>query len=92
MAKVKQKGGYKGSRDSAGRRLGVKLFAGEKAKPGDILIRQRGTRFYPGQNVRKGKDDTLYSVGDGVVKFSRKKKLSFDGSKKYIKIVNVVNG
>ena len=90
MAKVKQKGGYKGSGDAISKRLGVKMYDGQKANAGNVLIRQRGTKFYPGENVRKGSDDTLYAAKAGVVKFSKKRKVNYDGSKKYVKIINVV--
>lgn len=90
MAKVKQKGGYKGSGDAVSKRLGVKMYDGQKANPGNILIRQRGTKFYPGKNVRKGNDDTLYAVKTGTVKFSKKRKVNYDGSKKQVKVINVV--
>lgn len=90
MAHVKQKGGYKGSRESESKRLGVKLYDGESAKVGSIIVRQRGTKFYAGKNVKQGRDDTLFAVKEGKVKFATKKKTSFNGSKKYIKIVNVL--
>lgn len=89
MAHVKQKGGYKGSFDSESKRLGVKMFGGQKAKPGDIIVRQRGTRFYPGKNVKIGKDDTLYAVSGGTVNFSKKKKKQINGKDKRVKMVNV---
>jgi large subunit ribosomal protein L27 len=68
----------------------VKLFAGEQVRAGQIIIRQRGTKFYPGENVKRGQDDTLYAKKTGVVKFSDKKRTHFDGSKKYIKVVTVI--
>ena len=61
-------------RDSAGRRLGAKASDGEYVTAGSIIYRQRGTKIHPGNNVRRGKDDTLYSVMDGYVKFERKGK------------------
>ena len=90
MAHTKAKSSAKNTRDSIGRRLGVKRQDGEKVRPGDIIVRQRGTKFYPGTNVRRGRDDTLYAVGIGIVKFKKRKKVSFDGSKKYTKIVSVL--
>lgn len=90
MATVKQKGGYQGSGDSKSKRLGVKLYSGQEAAEGNVIVRQRGTKYYPGRNVKKGKDDTLYAVENGVVEFEKKKKTRFDGSKKYIKVVNVI--
>ncbi|HPT08248.1 MAG TPA: 50S ribosomal protein L27 [bacterium] len=77
-------------RDSAGQRLGVKLSDGQKAKIGNIIIRQRGTKYHPGENVKKGKDDTLFAVANGVVKFRTKKLLKFDGKLEKSKIINVV--
>jgi len=90
MASVKQKGGYQGSGDSKSKRLGVKLSGGQAAKIGSIIIRQRGTKFRAGENVKQGKDDTLYAVKHGVVKFNKKKRTRFDGSKKYVNVVSVV--
>ncbi len=77
-------------RDSAGQRLGVKLSDGQKAKVGNIIIRQRGTKYHPGENVKKGKDDTLFAVANGIVKFRTKKLLKFDGKLEKNKIVNIV--
>jgi len=90
MAHTKAKGSTKLGRESEAKRLGVKLFDGQKAKVGDIIIRQRGTKYYPGINVKKGKDDTLYAIKAGVVKFVSKRKTNFDGSIKKIKVVNVI--
>jgi len=69
MSKKKGGGTAKNGRDSAGRRLGVKVYASQSIRSGGIIIRQRGTKFLPGANVRRGKDDTLYAVADGKVKF-----------------------
>lgn len=71
MAHKKGQGASRNGRDSAGRRLGVKRFGGERVRAGHILVRQRGTRFHPGANVGKGKDDTLFALVDGVVRFER---------------------
>ena len=90
MAHTKAKGSTKLGRESESKRLGVKLFAGEKAKPGDIIIRQRGTKYHPGKNVKIGSDDTIYAMKIGVIKFSDKKKMNFDGSRKSVKVVSVV--
>ncbi len=90
MAHTKAKGSTKLGRESASKRLGVKLFAGEKAKPGSIIIRQRGTKYALGLNVKMGSDNTIYAMKNGVVKFSDKRKASFDGSKRKIKVVSVV--
>ena len=67
MATKKAGGSSKNGRDSAGRRLGVKKFGGEHVIPGNILVRQRGTKFYPGDNVGIGKDHTLFSKAEGKV-------------------------
>ena len=69
MAHKKAGGSSRNGRDSAGRRLGVKKFGGERVIPGNIIIRQRGTRIHPGVNVGKGKDDTLFATAEGFVTF-----------------------
>ncbi len=69
MAHKKGGGVAKNNRDSAGRRLGVKHYASEVVKTGQIIIRQRGTKILPGRNVGRGSDDTLFALADGVVKF-----------------------
>ena len=89
MSKTKATGATKLGRDSRPKYLGVKLYEGQKAKPGSVIIRQRGSKFLAGKNVRQGKDDTLYAVKEGVVKFGTKRKKSFDGSQRIAKIVNV---
>ncbi|MDA9009196.1 50S ribosomal protein L27 [Alphaproteobacteria bacterium] len=71
MAHKKAGGSSRNGRDSAGRRLGVKKFGGEVVVPGNILCRQRGTKFHPGKNVGMGKDHTIFSVVDGNVKFHK---------------------
>ena len=70
MAHKKAGGSSRNGRDSAGRRLGVKKFGGESVVPGNILVRQRGTKFYPGTNVGIGKDHTLFALVDGRVTFA----------------------
>lgn len=90
MAHKKAGGSTALGRDSASKRLGVKLQDGEFAQPGAILVRQRGTKYQAGKNVRRGKDDTLYAITDGLVKFSNKKLASFTGHLKQAKVVNVV--
>jgi len=89
MAKTKATGSSRLGRDSLPKYLGVKLYEGEKAKPGMIIIRQRGTKFLPGKNVKRGKDDTLYALKEGVVKFLTKRKKSFDNSQRIAKVVSV---
>ncbi len=72
MAHKKGVGSSRNGRDSHAQRLGVKRFGGETVKAGNILVRQRGTKFHPGNNVGKGSDDTLFALIDGVVNFERK--------------------
>ena len=71
MATKKGASSSSNGRDSEAKRLGVKRFGGQQVKAGEILIRQRGTKFHPGNNVGIGKDDTLFALVDGVVKFER---------------------
>lgn len=89
MAHTKSSGATKYGRDSQPKYLGVKKFAGERVKPGDIIIRQRGTKFYPGQGVKRGNDDTLFALETGFVKFSTKRKTHFDGSRKSVRMVSI---
>lgn len=72
MGRTKGGSGAKNGRDSNPKHLGVKRFGGEKVTAGSILVRQRGTRIHPGSNVKCGTDDTLYSVVDGVVKYTER--------------------
>ena len=74
MAHKKGQGSTQNNRDSAGRRLGVKKFGGEFVRAGNIIIRQRGTKVHPGDNVGLGKDHTIYALVDGYVKFQKKDK------------------
>ena len=74
MAHKKGQGSTQNNRDSAGRRLGVKKFGGEFVKAGNIIIRQRGTKVHPGDNVGMGNDHTIYALVDGHVQFGRKDK------------------
>ena len=69
MAHKKGVGSSRNGRDSNSKRLGVKRFGGERVIAGNILVRQRGTRFHPGNNVGRGRDDTLFAMADGIVKF-----------------------
>lgn len=89
MAHKKAGGSTRLGRDSAGQRLGVKANHGEAVNAGQIIIRQRGTKYHVGKNVGKGKDDTLYSLKAGIVQFSTKKLLKFNGQLKSSKLVNV---
>ncbi len=90
MAHTKAKGSTKLGRDSASKRLGVKRQDGEKVTPGQIIVRQRGTKYHPGQNVKIGSDDTIYALKVGIVKFLSHKKTTFHGSRKSIKVVSVL--
>jgi large subunit ribosomal protein L27 len=71
MSKTKGGGSTRNGRDSESKRLGVKTFAGTEVNAGSILVRQRGTKFHPGENVRRGGDDTLFATAPGVVRFGR---------------------
>lgn len=77
MASKKAGGSTKNGRDSHSKRLGVKRFGGEHVLPGTIIVRQRGTKFHVGNNVRIGRDYTIYAVADGLVKFERFSKEKF---------------
>jgi large subunit ribosomal protein L27 len=81
MAHKKGQGSSRNGRDSNPQYLGVKKYGGEKVLAGNILVRQRGTKFHPGLNVKKGKDDTLFAVADGVVKFELKR-----GNRKFVSV------
>ena len=73
MSKKKGAASSRNGRDSAAQRLGVKVFSGTSVTSGSIIVRQRGTRIHPGDNVGRGRDDTLFAVADGVVQFGRRK-------------------
>ena len=90
MSTTKASGTSKLGRDSNAQYLGVKLFDGQKANTGQILVRQRGTKWAPGLNVGKGKDDTLFALKAGVVKFTARRKVRFDGSQRVVTRVNVL--
>jgi large subunit ribosomal protein L27 len=77
-------------RDSHGQRLGVKRYGGQVVKSGNIIVRQRGTRIHPGENVLKGGDDTIFAKIAGVVKFSQKKVTNFAGKLVSRKFVHVI--
>lgn len=89
MAKTKAAGATKLGRDSQPKYLGIKLFAGQRAKIGQVLVRQRGTKFFPGKNVTRAGDDTLYALKEGLVRFATKRKRKFNNSQRLVKIVNV---
>jgi large subunit ribosomal protein L27 len=73
MSKTKGGGSTRNGRDSNAQRLGVKVFDGTTVTSGSIIVRQRGTKFHPGQNVGRGGDDTLFALSDGVVKFGQRR-------------------
>jgi large subunit ribosomal protein L27 len=73
VSKTKGGGSTRNGRDSTSKRLGVKVYDGTTVPAGAIIVRQRGTRFHPGQNVGRGGDDTLFATADGVVKFGTRK-------------------
>lgn len=79
MAHKKAGGTAKNLRDSQSKRLGIKVFGSEQVKAGNIIARQRGTKWHPGKNVGLGKDFTVYALKDGVVKFQEKKMKKFNG-------------
>jgi len=89
MASKKAGGTAKNLTDSKPKYLGVKLYAGQTAKAGDIIIRQRGTRTLAGKNVGMGKDHTLFSLVEGVVSFRTKRKIGYDGRKSVKSTVDV---
>ena len=89
MAHTKAGGSTKLGRDSESKRLGVKRQDGQQVNAGEILIRQRGTKYLPGLNVTRGADDTLYALKAGIVKFLSKKKIRFDKNQRYVKVVTV---
>lgn len=79
MAHKKAGGSTRNGRDSQAKRRGVKLFGGQVARPGCIIIRQKGTKFFPGENVRMGVDFTIFAVKEGKVQFAQKRRTRFDG-------------
>lgn len=89
MAKTKAAGSTRLGRDSKPKYLGVKLYEGQHAKTGMVLVRQRGTKFLPGKNVGRGRDDTLYALKAGIVRFITKRKRRFDNSQRIVKIVEI---
>ncbi len=82
MAHKKGVGSSQNGRESESKRLGVKIYGGQFAKSGNIIIRQRGTAHYPGENVGMGKDHTIFAMTDGVVEFRKKK-----GNRSYVSVV-----
>ena len=91
MAHTKAGGSTKLGRDSRAKRLGVKIQDGQRVTPGQIILRQRGSKYLAGSNVKVAGDDTLYAVKAGKVKFVNKKKICFDGNSRYVSVVFVIN-
>ena len=92
MAHTKQLGSSRNLRDSASKRLGVKRQHGQTVNAGEVIVRQRGTKYYPGTNIKRGKDDTLYAGCTGTVAFSKIKKGRFDGGFRYATRVSIMVG
>lgn len=90
MAHKKAGGSTALGRDSHGQRLGVKIADGALARTGQIIVRQRGTPIKPGKNVNRGKDDTLFALAEGVVKFQKRKVVRFDGGRAWRTYVHVL--
>lgn len=90
MAHTKAIGSTQLGRDSQPKYLGVKLHDGQIAKIGNIIIRQRGSKFLPGKGVKQGSDYTIYSMLNGKVKFTTLRKKNFDGSRRVVKVVHVL--
>ncbi len=91
MAHRKAGGSTQLGRDSISKRLGVKVFGNQAIKKGRIIIRQRGTKYHPGKNVKRAEDDTLFAMQDGLVKFKTKKTRSFTGKLTKKTFVSVVD-
>lgn len=90
MSHKKAGGSSDNGRDSVAKRLGVKIFGGQAAKAGSIIIRQRGTKYFPGKNAGMGKDHTIYSLVEGKVLFTQKAMKKFDGRVFKDTVVNIV--
>ena len=90
MAHTKAGGSTQNGRDSQSQRLGIKKYGGQRVITGNIIVRQRGTKFRPGNGVRMGKDNTLYAISNGIVQFASRKTKLFTGLLKHINTVNVV--
>lgn len=90
MAHTKAGGSTNLGRDSKAKRLGVKKYGGQKVVPGNIIVRQRGSKFRSGDGTRIGNDDTIYAIKEGVVAFKKRKMKRFTGGLQEVKIVSVV--
>lgn len=89
MAHKKAGGSTDNGRDSNAKRRGVKLFGGQTATTGNIIVRQKGTKWFPGQGVKMGRDFTIFATTDGVVTFTQKRQMKFNGQTHYDTVVNV---
>lgn len=89
MAHKKAAGSTKNGRDSNAQRLGVKIFGGQAAKAGNIIVRQRGTKYFPGENTSMGKDHTIFALADGEVTFTEKQVTKYNGQVHKDKFVSV---
>ena len=90
MAHTKSGGSTKLGRESASKRLGVKRQNGQKVNAGEVLIRQRGTKYLGDLNVKQGADDTLYAAKAGTIKFTNKKKTRFDNTNRHVTVISVI--
>lgn len=90
MAHKKAGGSTQNGRDSQSKRLGIKLFGGELAWPGKIIVRQKGTNWFPGKNVKMGRDFTIYAVTEGLVSFTQRRQKKFNGQTHYDSLVSVI--
>ncbi|HBI25433.1 MAG: 50S ribosomal protein L27 [Candidatus Wolfebacteria bacterium GW2011_GWC2_39_22] len=90
MAHTKAKGSTKNGRDSQAQRLGVKRQHGQTVGAGEILIRQRGTKYLPGLNVARAKDDSLYAMIPGTLQFLSRSKVCFNGNRREVKVLTIV--
>lgn len=91
MAHTKSAGAGKFGRDSQPKYLGVKRSDGQRVKTGEIVIRQRGTKYLAGEGIKRGGDDTLYAMRQGIVKFTTRRKVRFDGTIRVAKVVHVLS-
>ena len=90
MSHKKAGGSTKNGRDSNAKRLGVKLYAGQKVRAGGILVRQKGNKIHAGENVGTGKDFTLFALKNGTVKFTQKRRTKYDGRVFRDKLVHII--
>lgn len=91
MSHKKAGGSSRNGRDSNAKRLGVKCFGGEKVSTGSVLVRQKGTKWHPGENVGVGRDFTLFALIEGTVTYAQKRRVKFDGNSKFDTIVSVLS-